>query len=205
VLEPILAQGSLAYIDSLDLVLPSDKAIIEAMTIPDRPLDDLHHRSYFLPKLRRIEAGEVTLTMNGDKYCPINPLEMHVVYTEGNMEIIDEMIPIDISKSPGIMENIFVGADFSPEEIQIYTDLFKEFCDVFAWSYEEMLGIDPRIIEHEIMTYPDVKLVRHKLRLVNPRKVTTIKAEVEKLLKAGFIYPIQLNQWVSNPMPVNKK
>jgi hypothetical protein len=52
VLEPIWAQGSLADTDSLDLVLPSDEEIIEAMTSPDRPLDDIHHRSYFLPELR---------------------------------------------------------------------------------------------------------------------------------------------------------
>jgi hypothetical protein len=47
------------------------------------------------------------------------------------METITEMIPIDISRTPGIVENVFVRADCSPEEIQIYTDLFKEFCDVF--------------------------------------------------------------------------
>jgi hypothetical protein len=51
-LEPIWAQGSLANIDFLDLVLPSDEAVIEAMTSLDRPWDDLHHRSYFLPELR---------------------------------------------------------------------------------------------------------------------------------------------------------
>jgi hypothetical protein len=49
VLEPIWAQGSLADIDSLDLVFPSYEAIIEAMTSLDRPWDDLHHISYFLP------------------------------------------------------------------------------------------------------------------------------------------------------------
>jgi hypothetical protein len=139
--------------------LPSDEAIIEAMTSPDRPWDDLHHRSYFLPELRRIEAGEFTLTMTGDRSCPINPLATHVVYVEGNMETIIEMISIDISRTPGIMENVLVGADCSPEEIRIYMDLFKEFCDVFSWSYEEMPGIDPRIVEHEIMTYPDAKSV----------------------------------------------
>jgi hypothetical protein len=31
-----------------------------------------------------------------------------------------------------------------------------------------------------------------------------IKAEVEKLIKVGFIYPVQLMEWVSNPVPVNK-
>jgi hypothetical protein len=143
--------------------------------------------------------------MNGDKDCPINPLATHVVYTEGNMETIVETIPIDISRILGVMENIFFGADFSPEEIQIYMDLFKELCDVFAWSYEEMPSIDPRIVEHEITTYPNIKPVRQKLHLVNPKKATSIKNEVEKLLKEGFIYPVQLTQWVSNPVPVNKK
>ena len=51
-LEPIWAEGSLADTDSLDLVLPSEKVIIEAMNSLDRPQDDLHHRSYFLPELR---------------------------------------------------------------------------------------------------------------------------------------------------------
>jgi hypothetical protein len=36
-LEPIWAQDSLAYTDSLDFVLPTNEAIIEAMTSPDKP------------------------------------------------------------------------------------------------------------------------------------------------------------------------
>jgi hypothetical protein len=205
VLEPTWDQGSLTDTDSLDLVFPSNESIIEAMTSLDRPWDDLHHRSYFLPELRRIEAGEFTLTMTGDKAFPINPLDTHVVYAEGNMETISQTTPIDISINLGVMENIFVGEDSSPEEIKIYTYLFKEFCDVFFWSYKEMPSIDPRIVKHEITTYPDAKSVRQKLHPVNPRKATSIKDEVEKLLQAGFIYPIQLTQWVSNTIPVNKK
>ena len=48
------------------------------------------------------------------------------------------------------MENIYIGANCFAEEIVVYTALFKEFCDVFAWAYEEMQGIDPSIVEHEI-------------------------------------------------------
>ena len=40
---------------------------------------------------------------------------------------------------------------------------------------------------------------------MNPRKAPTIKVEIEKLLKAGFIYPVPLTEWVSNPVPVDKK
>ena len=43
VLEPIWAQGSLADSDYLDLVLPSEEAIIEAMTSLDRPWDNFPH------------------------------------------------------------------------------------------------------------------------------------------------------------------
>ena len=40
---------------------------------------------------------------------------------------------------------------------------------------------------------------------MNPRKASAIKAQIEKLLKVGFIYPVPLTKWVSNPVPVDKK
>ena len=68
-----------------------------------------------------------------------------------------------------------------------------------------MSGIPPRIVEHEIKMYLDAKPVRQHLHAVNPRKAPAIKAEIEKLLKAGFIYLVPLTKWVSNPVPVDKK
>jgi hypothetical protein len=65
-LEPIWAQCSLSNVDLLDLVLPSDEIVIEAMTSLEKPWEDIHHRSYFLPELSRIEAGEFTMTIMGD-------------------------------------------------------------------------------------------------------------------------------------------
>jgi hypothetical protein len=128
-LEPIWAQVSLANVDSLDLVLPSDEAVIEAMTSPDKPWDDLHHRSYFLPKLSRIEAGEFTVTMTRDRSCHTNPLATHKIYAEGNIATISEMIPINISRTLGILDNFFVRAYSSPEE---------------------MPSIDPQRVYHEL-------------------------------------------------------
>ena len=78
---------------------------------------------------------------------------------DGNMENISPTIPINISRDPGRIENVYIGTECSHAEIQEYTELFKEFCDVFAWSYDEMLGIDPCIVEHEIKTYPNAKPV----------------------------------------------
>ena len=113
-------------------------------------------------------------------------------------------MPIDISVKPRVVDNIHVGVTCSPDEIQVYTSIFREFCDVFAWSYEEMPGIDPNIVVQEIPTYPGAKPMRQRLRPVHPRKTTAIKAEVEKLLKAGFIYANPLIEWVSNIVPLDK-
>lgn len=43
------------------------------------------------------------------------------------------------------------------------------------------------------------------MRFINPNKASTIKAKKEKLLRVGFIYLVSLNEWVSNPILVNKK
>ena len=91
------------------------------------------------------------------------------------------------------------------EEAEANRALFKEFQDIFAWTYEEIPGIDLSIVVHEIKTYPTAKHVRQKLCQVHPRKPAIIKAEVEKLLKVGFIYLVPLIEWVSNIFPTNKK
>ena len=53
--------------------------------------------------------------------------------------------------------------------------------------------------------YPDVKLVRQRLRPIHLKKATSIKAEVEKCLRASFIYLVLLTEWVSSIVPVMKK
>ena len=49
------------------------------------------------------------------------------------------------------------------------------------------------------------RLVQKKQCQVHPRKAAEIKAKVEKLLKAGFIYPVPLTEWVYNIVHVAKK
>ena len=68
-----------------------------------------------------------------------------------------------------------------------------------------MLGIDPSIVIHEIKNYPIAKPIRQKLRQFHPRKAATIKVEIEKLIKVGFMYHVPLMEWILNIFPVNKK
>ena len=85
-----------------------------------------------------------------DVDMPVNPLPREGIFAEGNMANIYSTIPINISVNPNVVENVHISANCSPEDISMYTSLFKEFCDIFSYSYEEIPGIDPSIVEHEI-------------------------------------------------------
>jgi hypothetical protein len=123
VLQPIWATSSSCSHDFLDDTLPSDEAILEAMNGPDRPWDDMHHRSYFLPELVRIEQDDFRSTLSEMVGHTMVPLDMHGIYVEGNMASISPTITIDISRIPGKVENVYIDTNCSPEEIQS-----------FAWS-----------------------------------------------------------------------
>ena len=58
---------------------------------------------------------------------PVVPLISPGSMADGNMVNISSMIPINISRNPGTIENVYIGAECSHAEILEYTDLFKEF------------------------------------------------------------------------------
>jgi hypothetical protein len=134
-----------------------------------------------------------------------NPIPSPDAFEEGNLANISPTIKIDISIKPGIVKEIIIGAACTPQEIDAYKALFQEFRDIFALSYTEMPGLDPSIVKHRIDTWPDITPVRQKQWPLHPSKAAAIKAKIDKLHTAGFIYPIAYTSWVSNPVPVDKK
>jgi hypothetical protein len=83
--------------DLLNDNLPSDEAILEAMYGPNRPWDDMHHHSYFLPMLVRLEQEEFIYTLSEILRHVVDPLDTHDIYAEGNMKNISPTVMIDIS------------------------------------------------------------------------------------------------------------
>jgi hypothetical protein len=146
ILKPVWANSSSFSHYFLDDTFPSDEEILEAMSGSDMPWDDMHHRSYFFLELARIEQDDFKFTLSEIVSHIVVPLDTHDIYVEGNMASIYSTFMIDISHIPSKVENVYIGAYCSPEEIHIYIELFKEFHDVFTWSYEEMSGINPRIV-----------------------------------------------------------
>ena len=61
---------------------------------------------------------------------------------------------------------VLICSTLTLEENSELTNLLKEYKNVFAWSYQDMPGIDPEIVQHRIPLYPDAKPVKQKLRRI---------------------------------------
>jgi hypothetical protein len=135
-------------------IFPSIESIMEMLSIEEAPWDDNHHRSSFLPSLDEIKKDISSIFPSNIVNSPQFPILTQDTISKGNLGNISHMITVDKSIKEGIVENIQLGANCLVEEVETDTALFKEFCDIFAWSYGEMSGIDPSIVVHEINTYP---------------------------------------------------
>ena len=83
--------------------------------------------------------------------------------------------------------------------------MLKEFKDVFAWDYNEMPGLDAGLVAHTLNVDPEAKPVAHPARIFHTEIEGQIVKEVQKLLAAGFIKPIQHPRWLFNIVPIKKK
>ena len=51
----------------------------------------------------------------------------------------------------------------------------RSYLDVFAWSYEGILGLDSSIVQDHLPILPHVRPVKHKLRRLHPRWSLQVK------------------------------
>jgi hypothetical protein len=75
----------------------------------------MHHRSYFLLEIIRIEQDDFRSTLSEIVGHAIVPLDTHNIYAKGNMDIISPIVMIDISHILGKDENVYIDANGSPE------------------------------------------------------------------------------------------
>ena len=84
-------------------------------------------------------------------------------------------------------------------------DVLQENKDVFAWTYEEMSGLDPLLVTYKLAVEPTQMLVKQLPQIFWVEIELQVKVEVEKILKAGFIRPCKHPHWLSNIVLVEKK
>jgi hypothetical protein len=102
----------------------------------------------------------------------------------------EELEVINLSSDPNVHRPVSISASLSVEERMHLVELLKEYQDVFAWQYDEMPGIDPKLVAHSLNVEPGTRPVVQPMRTFHPEVEAQITQEVKKLLSVGFIKPI---------------
>jgi hypothetical protein len=89
------------------------------------------------------------------------------------------------------LKYVNLGVDCTNEEADQHVALFKEYIDVFSWTYDDLKDYDKTIFQHIIPFREGANLVKKNIRMMNPKMKPLVKLELEKLKKAGIIYPIR--------------
>ena len=117
----------------------------------------------------------------------------------------EELEEVDLGFGSQEPRPISISASLTEKEKSKLILLLKEFKDVFAWNYSEMPGLDPGLVAHTLNVDLEAKPVAQPGRIFHTEIEGQIVEEVQKLLAARFIKPIQHPHRLSNIIPVKKK
>jgi hypothetical protein len=116
----------------------------------------------------------------------------------------DELEKIDLGNESKPRPT-YISAKLEAEYKKELIALLKEFQDCFAWEYYEMPGLDRSIVECRLPIKLGYRPFQQHPRQCNPKIYPDIKAEIMKLLVAGFIRQCRYAEWICNIVPVYKK
>ena len=68
-----------------------------------------------------------------------------------------------------------------PKPVYIATELFKEYKDVFAWSFQDLKRVDPSVCQHTIPLRDDAKPSKQRPYSYNENYAKKIEEEILKL------------------------
>jgi hypothetical protein len=114
------------------------------------------------------------------------------------------------------LHQINVGSPEQPQYLKISAhldkchaieaeQLLREFKDVFAWSYKDLKRIPPSLAEYRIKLEKDVPAAHQARYRMNPNYASIVKQDIDRLLEAGFIVPVEEASWLSPIVIVPKK
>ena len=144
-------------------------------------------RECYLTSLR-VEGQNQTMTIEERKTL-VEPSE------ELNMISLEEEYPGKTTR---------IGANLPPHVKKLVVQIIKDNKDVFAWSHEDMPGIDPSIISHKLNVNPSLRPIKQKRRVFAFERNNAIMEEVDKLLAANFIREVFYPDWLANVVMVKK-
>ena len=99
-----------------------------------------------------------------------------------------ELVNLGTKEDPN---NVNLGLGCSPQEKAAFFKLFKEYKDVFAWTYGDLKKFDTSVMQHVIPLEKDVRPHQQKLRKMHPSLEPLVKKELKKMLDAKIIFLVR--------------
>ena len=97
-----------------------------------------------------------------------------------------------------------IGTLANPAIRQELITFLRSNQDVFAWSHDDMPGIDPSVMVHRLNVSPSFPPVRQKKRVFAPERGQAIAEKVRKLQETNFIREVYYPDWLVNVVIVKK-
>ena len=144
------------------------------------------------------DVGDTDDPLGGKSESNSDTEDKKVTPVFGNTKLIDFGVP----DQP---REIRIGSSLSPDERSGLIYLLRSYLDVFTWSYEDMPGLNPTIVQHHLPILPHARPVKQKLRRLHPRWSLQVKEEIQKQLSVGFLSVVEYPEWLANVIPVPKK
>ena len=98
-------------------------------------------------------------------------------------------------------KEVKIGANLELSVKQRLIQMLHDYVEIFAWSYEDMPGLDTDIVVHHLSTKEDCPPVKQKVCRMHHEMSEKIKAEVMKQFNARFLAVTSYLQWVANVTP----
>jgi len=146
-----------------------------------------------------------------DNFLPTGLPPLEDIFDSNDIPRKPKMQPLNAE-----IEDCNIGTEQNPKMVKLskalttnqklkYIELFKEFQDVFAWSYEDLKSYDTLVIQHIIPLKENKKPFKQKLRRVNLVLLPLIEKEIKRIYQARITAPIRFSEWISNLVPTRKK
>ena len=81
------------------------------------------------------------------------------------------------------------------------TELLYEYIDLFPTTFKKMKGIEEELGEMKIPLRDEARPIKQRPYRLNPIYKLKFKAEIDRMLEARIIEPVEESEWVS-PMVV---
>ena len=137
-----------------------------------------------------------------------DPTNINIPESKGSREVEGSGISSEQFVKPLKIKKVNIGSEDNPkfsnigdywdeEIVAKITDLLHEFQDLFLTNLREMKGIVGDLGEMKIPLKPDARPVKQRPYRLNPCYKEKVKEELDHVLEARIIEPVEESEWIS--------